>query len=616
MLTITLKNKAIPLPRNFSMNLTIQSPVCDFEKIPMSYSLDFNLPINRFTSAILGHPERVTKYSPGNDLHIPGLEVRFDGALLIAGTLTVAVDRDNYNCSIIDKVGELSEREQSRNILEIPEFDQLVLWNNIGNYTPDEYPYCFFPLINPGFFRGKGQVVTRKVGAEEYDTEILTYCFDKTSIFRVNATNEGGTLKALDTDIPQTSPEYEAARLYVLTPFFWLKNIVNMAIKANNMHVKTSVLNSSSSFKNLCIYNNFDITSTELNFLGETIYEEHYYELNENNEPMMVSDIRSKGHKINTYHRSYGPWIRIKNHLPKMTVGELLVSTQNLVNVVFDFLPNNTVDVHSREDLLAMPSKNIQKYMIGSWMKSPRKQVALKFVREHDKTDGVFAERYTDLSDRLDDIKEPVASWSALDAIANPEEGEIRFLQNPGVFVEFKWLNKSETEEQTGALITNDLLGWEEISIGLQTGWHEYGRSEVEEIKTKWSTCYGTASETLTNQPGKMQNWKNKEEDISPRLLIYKGNNTGGNQAPGFSFEYGGENGLLKNCWARTAKWWANRQPVTGNFQFTANALRSIIWNKCLPYRTDEMAVMIEKISVPLYVDHIGIAEVTAYKRE
>lgn len=616
MLTISLNNKSIPLPRGFSMQLTIQSPVCDFEKIPFSYSLDFNLPLNRSISAIMGHPERIAKRIAGNDLEIPGLEIRFDGALLIAGTLTVSVSGDNLNCSVIDRVGELSQREQERNILEIPEMSDTVDWVNTTEYPPSEHPYCCFPIINPGFFRGKGQLVERTSNGEKYNTEILTYCFDKMSIFRVNATNVGNTIKTLESDIELTAPAYEAGRLTVVTPFFYLKNIVNLALKANGIHVKSSILDDSTYFKNICIYNNFDITRTELLHTGVVIYEDHYYELNENNDPVMVSDTRSRGYKINTYRRNYGPYITIKNHLPKMSVGQMLVSTQNLLNVAFDFLPNNTVNVHSREDLLNMPAINIQKYLIGSWNKLPRKQVALKFVREHDKKDEVFAERFTDLTDRRTDIKEPVNNWAALDAITSPAEGEIRFLRNLGVFVEYKWLNKSDVEQQTNGIITTDVLGWEEISIGLQNGWYEYGRNEVEEIKSEWGTCYGNTEHTLVNQPGKMPNWKSTENDIGPRLLIYKGNNTGGNQTVGFSFEYEGNTGLIKNQWGRTAKWWANRQPATAKFQFTANALRSIIWNKCIPYRTDEMAFIIDKINVQIFDDHIEPATITAFRRD
>lgn len=630
MLTLTLNGNHIPLPHNFSMHLTINSPVCDFEKIPFSYSIDFTLPVNRHISAILGKPERVAKLRSGNDQKFTGFEVRFAGSLFIAGTLTVSTSGNSYNCTLTDLVGELSEKEQERSILDIPKFNEDLIWENKANYDPENHQYCCFPVSNPEFFKDKGVVVKRTVyengpsglkpTKETYETEVLSFCFNKTAGNKVNALNSG-YIKTTDSNIDLTRlaekyNTYSTGSVTVVSPFFYLKNIITESLKANQLHLVESILNSSLVYRNICIYNNFDITESDYLFADSGLY----YLTYEEHGDTAISNIdltKSVGTKINSYVRTYqNKKIRIKNHLPKISIGELLVSTQNLINVCFDFLPNRTVKCFWREDLITRPAINIDKYFTGEWFPVEKKSIALKFVREHDQYDQVFKTRYTDLSDRIDDIKDPVSSWADLQNIVQPKEGDIRKITSTGTFVEFRLITQVESDPQTKEEITRDVLGWEEISIGLQDGWYEYGREETEEIKTRWSTCYGDASNTLVNQPGDQEFWKSKQESFSPRLLIYKGLNLGGNQTANFSFEYEGTNGIIEKCWKQTARWWANRLSLEGYFNFSANALRSIIWNKCLPYRTRETAFMIQKIDVDLFIDRIGPAKLTVFKRE
>lgn len=634
MLTLSLNGNMIPVPEGFSMRLTIQSPVTNFEKIPFSYSLDFSLPINPHTSAALGHPERVAKVRLGASNRLSGFKVCFAGSTYLNGTLIVSVSGKTYNCTAVDLVGELAEKEQERSIREIPKFAEPITWENSNNYSPDTHPYCCFPIINQGFFKDRGVIARRTAKIpdrndpeefidEQYDIEVLSYCFNKETMYRINAKNPDGTIKLKTSNIDITKlvekyNTYSNSGLTVVTPFFFLKNIILEMLKSSGFHHNENILESSDYFKNLCIYNNFDIT--QMSFYTEAAqdgyWEQPPYTVGPDGKDIYDGEWKSAGSKIFEYQRKYTNNLTIcKNHLPKMKVGEVLVSTQNLLNVCFDFLPNRQINVFSREDLLEMEAIDLEKYFLGEWFPGEKKNVALKFVREHDDSDEVFSERFTDLSDRIDDIKDPVADWTALLAVASPKEGDIRYMISTGAFFEFKMLQQSDSDPQTKERFEREVLGWEEISIGLQNGWYEYGREEVEEIKTGWSTCFGNSDHTLANQPGNQESFKSKKQDFKPRLLIYKGNNEGGTQTDNFSFEYGGNNGLLKTCWKRTAKWWANRLPMVGYFNFSENALRSIIHNKCLPYRTREASFMIEKIEVDLYIDHIGTAELTVYKR-
>ena len=131
MLTLTLNNDVIPLPVGFSMQLTWKSPVCDFEKIPSGYGLGISLPINEYTRPLFGNPERFAKQRTDSVQKYPGFEIRFSGVLLMAGTLvidatTCSGTENSYEASLIDQVGMLGEKEQQRNILDIPAFSEEI----------------------------------------------------------------------------------------------------------------------------------------------------------------------------------------------------------------------------------------------------------------------------------------------------------------------------------------------------------------------------------------------------------------------------------------------------------------------------------------------------------
>lgn len=298
-----------------------------------------------------------------------------------------------------------------------------------------------------------------------------------------------------------------------------------------------------------------------------------------------------------------------------MSVGELLMSTQNLWNVCFHFLPNKTINVFSREKLLADPSTDINAYLAGKWKIGVQKCVALKFVRNHDKNDMIFAERWNDIADRRNNLKESVLDFPQLWAIENPVEGEIRLLASTGIFYEYKWITADKLNEQVMASDSLDMLGWAEFSIGLQNGWYEYGREQVEEIKTGWSTIYGNDQVNLAVQQGSMDTWKAKKQDFSPRLMFYNGSNSGGSTNSVISMEYEKKDiGILDVYWKQWNRFWANRLEVSGDFDLPVNALRHVIYNICKKYRTDDGEFLIDEMSCELFIDRIGVTQIKGFK--
>lgn len=626
MLTHTLNNRNIPLPLEFSQRITIKTPVFSFDRIPFSYSLDFSLPMTDEILAIFEHPNRVTKRRLINDQQFTGYEIRFDGALFMRGTLSVYVSGNTLSCTLVDLLGELTEAEQERSILDILKFMEEIDFENSNNYSPDTHPYCCFPVINPGFFKDKGIKVKKEVYAnvpgeglvktdETYETEILTYLFNKSVASRVNALNEDGTIKKLPSDIAVSGTAYETGEVSVITPFFFLNYIIKEALKESNFHIIENYINDHPELRKICLYNNYDITSTYYGVGLFDLYEQFSF-LNPNDGNQLIVDYSSAGKQIVNYVRSYPDKIIIKNHLPKMTFGDLLLSTQNTFNLCFDFLPNATVNVFSREDLLTRVAIDINKYLIGEMYPGIKENTAINFIRSTDNNDQVFTERWIDLNDRRKDIKAPVTDWTALLATPSPVEGDIRFVITSNKYCEYKWSTQTykdfNFQDQT-----RDVLGWEEISISLQNGWYEFGRKNTKDIKTNWGTCYSAAGNTLVNQQGNQNSWRAAKQSFSPRLLIYAGNNQGGNEVENLSFEYEKEdNGLIEKCWKNTVRMLSDALPMVGNFDFPVNVIRSLIYNKCLPYRTNEASFLIDEISFDMYSNKIGTVELKVFKRD
>jgi hypothetical protein len=631
MLSLTLNGNNIPLAIDFSMQLTWKSPVCAFDKIPGSFGLGITFPINEFTRTLFGFPERFAKYRTNSNQKFPGFEIRFGGVLLMAGTLTITnASATSYEASLIDQVGVLGELEQERDLLDIPVFSQEIDWVGSPNYTPDQHPYCAFPIVNHGFFTDKGLTVKRTVYEngpegvkptnETYDVEVMSYLFNKTAACRVNNLFLGTYIQMQESLISlqiltEKHNTYDAGKVTVVTPFFFLNYVIKEALKDNDFHIGLNFLNEDAELRKLCIYNNYDITITQYLQTGELIFQDQVVGRDQSGMIVMIDMPHSVGVKLYSYDRSYVYQLIPKNHLPKMKVGDLILSTQNLANVCFHILPDNSVNILSREKILTGQAIDLDQFFLGVWEIGEQKNVALKFVRDHDSNDLVFAERFNDLSDRKADIKPPVSDWTGLWAIDSPAEGEIRLMRSSNTFYQYKWITQEKVNGATMASDTTDVLGWEEISIGLQNGWHEFGRDEVEEIKSSWSSCYGNEQLTLVNQQGNMNTWKAKVQAFSPRLLISNGNNAGGTQNANFSFEYEKENtGILPVYWKNWNRFWSNRLAVSGDFDLPVNVLRHVIYNICSKHRTREGEFLIEEMSCELFVDRIGTTQIKGFK--
>ena len=637
MFTLTLNNRPIPLPADFSMHITVKSPLTCFDKIPSSYAVGLTFPINDFTESIFGNPDRFEKRRTDNDQKFPGMEARMDGMLLMRGELTIYnTSTGKYEGNLVNQIGVLGESEQERSLLDFLVFKQQTAWVNSANYNPATHPFCCFELSNPYFFKDRGRVVNLTEPLVEYtipglpvdetnQTEILTYAFERTSHRTVNKLNTNKTVKLITTPINITFDNWKTAQLSVVSPFLFLNKIITEALREVNFFVTNNAISDSADLKNLCIYNNFDITRNlaqlidtgKYGFRDSLVYK-FYGDYDDGGE--WVTEKVRYAIKQEGYRRYYPASFRTNVLLPKMKLGELIMSTQNYFNLCFDPKPNNTIEIHQRDAIITGEAFDLSKYLIDKWYPGEKKKVALRFTSEKDKKDLVFEERFNDISERVNDIKEPVETWDELIALHDPEpeEGDIRWVNESNCFYEYRELTVSEVDPGTLADFNHVEIGWEEFSIGFQDAWYEYGREEVEEIKTAWSAVYGIwPFGNLAIQKGEMNERRSAEQSFGPRLMVYQGNNKGGFRSETMSLDYDAEGiGILDKFWKFWNPFWANRLPVYAKFDLPVNMLWYLIWNICKKYRTREGEFIIDQLDFDVDLQKISDVEVKAYKVE
>ena len=271
----------------------------------INFNASVVVPINEYTRALFGFAERFAKYRTNSNQKFPGFEIRFGGVLLMAGTLSITnATANSYEASLIDQVGVLGELEQQRDLLDIPAFSRQINWVGSPNYNPDEHCYCAFPIVNHGFFTDKGIIIKHTVWdnvpgkglqatGETYDTQVMSYLFNKTTGCKVNQLFLGTYVEMEESQIDlqvltERHNTYDSGKVTVVSPFLFLNYMISEALKDNNFHIGTNFLSEDAQLRNLCIYNNYDITLTQYHQTGELFYQDQVVGRDENGNIVLI----------------------------------------------------------------------------------------------------------------------------------------------------------------------------------------------------------------------------------------------------------------------------------------------------------------------------------------
>lgn len=611
MLTISYNGNHIPIEEGTSIKFKWVNPACYFDQIPGDVGLGIDIPVNEFSRTIFGNPERFEKYSSGSDRKFQGLEIRFSGLLLMTGTYNITnATNEKYTGWLQSEIGVLGEKQRDKFITDLPWATDNYFSNLINYDEMSGHEYATIEVVNPVFWEGIGPEQDVNVWSYDEDGE-LKETQEKWSVLRYHHRKEDGFKinRGLDGGFINTE-----GKAPVVSPYLFFNYTLREILQMNGLYLDKNCL-SADKYPSLVIYNNFNImkfeyilVSTEVVRMWKNPWEEWIFE----------------PPPIEMTWRVHQYWWEMQafnyvDLLPRISLKDFLLGIQNFFNVFFFLRSDMKVDLIDRNEILSLPAVDISPFLLGNWQIGERKDISLKFKSEYDKDDAMFSQDYHDVTERREFIKEAVEDKASLDAIENPDIGEIRLVKSLNKYFEYKWdvyaeLDKNNSDNQI------NILQWVFISNGPQP--YIYGTAEeIEEIKTCISTIQMEKYNSMSKKPtvmqkGNLSHMRNVWNNFSLRLMFYAGGHFGGSHTADdeHSLNWDGDNGLFEKRWKIWAKMWANRLSVEADFNLPLNLLIFMKNNIYKKFRTENGEFIIEEMEVEIGLHMIGKTTIKGYK--
>lgn len=608
MLTIQVNHKYLVLNPDFSLQLRCSNPVCYFDQVPGAHGIGITIPNNKHNRAILGNPERFAKYTPDKTSRkFSGTNIRFAGVLLLSGALVITdADKESYSAWLQSDLGVLGDDQREKFITDLEWPTNVPFVNGTwSDFNDNDDIYGLRTVMNRVFWDGKGKEAEVPITYTDEDGDIQTKMETQTVLTTEFGKNCFYTVNALNPDLTAITDKVGC----VVSPFLYLRYVIKEALRLNkffinrnDMIVDDELLHILDPLKNLMVYNNFNIMKQILTTQLETVWiysNELFMYI-----PVGVKEITEIEWAINTFD--------VKNLLPKIKLKDFILDIQNFLNFAFHFKDDNTLDIVDREKVIDQDPVDIDKYHVGQFHTGDQSDVTLKFVSAYDKDDAMFGDDFHDLSHRRNDYGEMVETFEDLQAIEDPQIGEIRLVRRENRVYEYKWQIIS-TEDLLRYEEQIDALGWEFIANGPQP-FHFGDSPEIEEIKTGLSTPsrrsgdIGFSWSHVVMQKGNIELSKTTWNDFTFRLMcdtdIFKSE----------SLNWEGEAGLYKRRWKKFAPFWRNRLPISGEFRFPVSVLSFVKNNITSKFKTREGTFIIKDIEVEISLYHIGVTNIEGFK--
>ena len=613
MLTLHYQNQVVPTGLDFSLRLEWSNPAARLDAIPGDVGLGISIPVNDYSRAVFGNPQRFERHVPASARRFPEFEVRYSGVLLQRGTLVItSATALEYSGWLQSDVGAMGDQQREKFLPDM-EWPGYNLFANLLHYDETAgHQYATVELINPVFWEGIGAEKEVEIpyldedGQQQTTTEnwsVLKSIHRDHYGFKVNMSLNNGMVR-------------DDGLAPVVSPFLFFNYVVREMLRQNGFFVDRNFFDPAA-WPSMVIYHNFNIMAFDYILVSTQgwIYYEHPW-LGTVAQPPTRKDIW----KVHTFWWKHQPF-SYRDLLPRVAMKDVLLGIQNLFNVVFVFRRNRKVDIIDRQAILDKVPFDLDPYFVGDWEIGERMEVSLKFVSEYDRDDAMFGQDYHDITQRKASFRDPVPDMDALEALPRQDlqVGEIRLVESLNKYFEYKWDTYADLDRNYRDNQVN-VLQWVFISNGPQP--YVYGDAQkVEEIQTCISTLQmekyliGGRKPTVM-QRGNLGHMRNVWNNFSLRLLFYAGGHFGGpHDATGQnSLNWEGENGLFERRWKKWARFWSQRQPVEGEFDLPLNVLSYLVDNITGKFRTRHGEFIIEDVSVEISVSHIGKTRIKGYK--
>lgn len=611
MITAHIGTDYLDLSSDFSFEHSVVSQLWNFEKLRGEYVPSISFPNSEHNCNILNHPNRFELRRNGNKV-FEGFELRVDGYLIVRGNLVIT---DNFSGYVRGEVGNLSSAQEEKVISDWEDITQ-NFFQNKASYNPATDDYCAPTMVNDTFFADIG-TTKDYVDPDGDDTLIqesilqhyhrmVGYVTTGVQQFSVNGRGTDGLILEPAGLMPFIKPGvwYYTNYTQPVVPMLYLFPTIERLLKKSGFFMQSNSVANTDLIR-LAIYNNYSIVRYTVN-MSKSI--ERYNQWD--NTVIDVSGVRSMN-------QSLGPF-GYRELLPKITLKELLVSTQNLLNIAFVF-SKSKYRIVDREAILINPSVSIDQYMTGVWSMKGKTETILKFTMLMDEGDLEVSGYYQDLTERAADFIADVATFNELAAVYDPPIGSLcRVIKNKKIYE----YGAGTAVDDNGTEYTT--VGWKFASIDYQPFlYNNIADAETNlEIKTTASTVTHGELAGVVKQAGRSNIRKGTEAGFSLRL-VFDNNNLGLNFTSNYYLNWKYNNNLLQKRWAQTARWLASREPVEASFEFPVNIYSSMVEQlaesdmkdlNSTKYSTRHGEFVIDKMTTRFTHSGIGPSKITGWK--
>jgi len=604
MLTIRYNGRDIPTGEDFSVRFSWVNPACRLDGIPGDAGLGIEIPVSGHSRSVFGSPHRFEKHATGSEGRFPGVEIRFSGVLLMAGTLNIThATPESYSGWLQSQVGVMGQEQREKYVDELDwSAWQEVILDNKGSFDDAGDDYCTGEILNRAFWESIGRTVeTQETYRDEQGLE-QTRAVEVTEL----------SLQHRDSFAHAVNKSFDNKAVTqgsgcVVSAFLFLRFVLNHILKLSGFWIdpERNAFDTVEGYRNLALYNNYNLMQPSLALTPAEVWET---DLN-TGEPVLVRYDRVTDIAWSLWGFSYA------RLLPRVKAGDFLLGIQNLLNFVFVFGGNHRVSVIDRNAIPEGPATDLDRYFREEWIIGERRDVTLKFTPQHDPEDSTIGDRYHDLTDRRGDMGADVATLEALRAIASPAYGEIRHVLSTDEYYEYRWDTAAEVDGND-RMSEFDHVGWVLASTGPQPLLYGTG-TETEEVSTCISSPYMAAGDAVVvMQQGAIGPMRTLWNNFTPRLMFHYGNNQVlcRNVIHGTSLRWGGPEGLFEKRWRRWAEFWCRRLPVEGRFDLPLNVLHHVISNITKKYATSRGEFIIQEVECEFRSAMMGRTTIKGYK--
>lgn len=633
MLTITYNNNEIPLDEGFSVRLSWINPVCFFDKIMGDAGLGIDIPVNDYSKAIFGHPDRFEKYrATAASRKFENVEIRYDGYLLMGGTLNITnATSETYSGWLQSTVGVIGEEEQEKFITELA-WKEDVSFENKFHYTEGVDEYCPPQFKNGIWWEEKG--ATMELPKAYYD-EDGKYNETKTNIGKLTWDHIKNYFRYVNLN-PLGLGVLTSLKGAVVSPMLYLIYVIDEMFKMKKLFLVANAFKHVIDITGMVVYNTWSIFKTYPIWVVEThdVFDEEY----EPNTPL-IPGIDLSESEINEF------WIQEQTNtilsleltmavfnyrdlLPQISLKDFIIDLQNYFNVAFWWRPDGKIDIIMREHVIdgkvwdeatetyiTVATFDLNNYFTGTWIIGDQKDVTLKFVQEYDKEDRMFGHEFHDLTDRRDDFADAVDTKAELDDITDDDEGTLRLVRGENKIYEWKWT--AQTFMDANFLENQiDVLKWDFVSTGPQPYLFGTG-DDIEEIKSGLSTLIQIDTDVVALQKGNMYSTRSLWNEFSFRLGYADPATeklTTANPTSGATLNWEGDNGIFKKRWETWSRFWSSRLPVEAEFDLPLNVLYYVVNNITRKFKTEHGEFLIETLETEIGLNMIGKTRIKGYK--